>query len=51
MSNHFLGRGNLGADPKLKHVELEGESRTVVELRIYDRPIIRLIEKRTYISL
>jgi single-strand DNA-binding protein len=40
MSNHFLGRGNLGADPELKHVELEGESRTVVELRIYfDRPI------------
>ena len=22
MSNHFLGRGNLGADPELKHVEL-----------------------------
>jgi single-strand DNA-binding protein len=41
MSNHFLGRGNLGADPELKHMELEGESRTVVELRIYffDRPV------------
>jgi single-strand DNA-binding protein len=40
MSNHFLGRGNLGADPEFKHMELEGESRTVVELRIYfDRPV------------
>ncbi|MGH8655044.1 MAG: single-stranded DNA-binding protein [Gammaproteobacteria bacterium] len=40
MSNQFIGRGNLGADPELKHVELEGESRRVAELRIYfDRPI------------
>ncbi len=40
MSNQFIGRGNLGADPGLKHVELEGESRRVVELRIYfDRPV------------
>ena len=40
MSNHFAGRGNLGADPELKHVEIDGEPRAVVELRIYfDRPV------------
>jgi len=40
VSNHSIGRGNLGADPELKHVDLEGESRRVAELRIYfDRPI------------
>lgn len=40
MSNHFIGRGNLGADPELKHIEIEGGSRTVVGLRIYfDRPV------------
>ncbi len=40
MSNQFIGRGNLGADPELKHVEIEGETRSVAELRIYfDRPV------------
>jgi single-strand DNA-binding protein len=40
MSNHFVGRGNLGADPELKQVEIDGEARAVVALRIYfDRPV------------
>ncbi|MGH8524643.1 MAG: single-stranded DNA-binding protein [Gammaproteobacteria bacterium] len=40
ISNQFIGRGNLGADPELKHVALEGKSRPVAELRIYfDRPV------------
>ena len=40
MSNHFAGRGNLGADPDLKHVEIDGEPRAVAALRIYfDRPV------------
>jgi single-strand DNA-binding protein len=40
MSNHFGGRGNLGADPDLKHVEIGGEPRAVAALRIYcDRPV------------
>jgi single-strand DNA-binding protein len=39
MSNHFAGRGNLGADPELKHVEIDG-ARAVAALRIYfDRPV------------
>jgi hypothetical protein len=32
MSNHFAGRGNLGADPDLKHVEIDGEPRAVTWL-------------------
>ncbi|MGH8534824.1 MAG: single-stranded DNA-binding protein [Gammaproteobacteria bacterium] len=40
MSNHFIGRGNLGANPELKQVSVEGESRTVTELRVYfDRQV------------
>jgi single-strand DNA-binding protein len=40
MSNHFAGRGNLGADPDLKHVEIDGEPHAVAALRIYfDRPV------------
>lgn len=40
MSSHFAGRGNLGADPELKHVEIDGEPRAVVALRVYfDRPV------------
>lgn len=41
MSNRFEGRGNLGADPVLKYVDVaEGEKRAVCELRVYfDRPV------------
>lgn len=40
MSNHFAGRGNLGADPELKHVEIDGKPRAVAALRIYfERPV------------
>lgn len=35
MSNTFIGRGNLGAAPELKHVEVDGESRSVASLRVY----------------
>jgi single-strand DNA-binding protein len=38
--NEFFGRGNLGASPVLKHVQVEGEQRPVAELRVYfDRSI------------
>ena len=40
MANHFEGRGNLAAAPELKQVEVDGEQRTVAELRIYfDRSV------------
>ncbi|MGH8625351.1 MAG: single-stranded DNA-binding protein [Gammaproteobacteria bacterium] len=40
MSNHFIGRGNLGANPDLKQITVEGEPRTVTELRVYfDRQV------------
>ncbi|MCA1851440.1 MAG: single-stranded DNA-binding protein, partial [Beggiatoa sp.] len=40
MSNHFAGRGNLGADPDLMHVEIGGEPRAVAALHIYfGRPV------------
>lgn len=35
MGNEFRGRGNLGAVPTLKSVEVDGEKRWVAELRIY----------------
>jgi len=35
MSNRFQGTGNLGAKPKLKHVDQNGEQLAVVDLRIY----------------
>lgn len=41
MSNRFEGRGNLGSDPVLKWVEVDGdEKRAVCELRVYfDRQV------------
>jgi single-strand DNA-binding protein len=40
MANAFRGRGNLGADPELKHVEVDDAPRTVLDLRVYfDRPV------------
>ena len=40
MSNRFYGRGNLGAAPVLKHIEVDGDTRPVAELRVYfDRPV------------
>ena len=40
MSNRFQGTGNLGAKPELKHVDRDGETLAVVDLRIYfDRPV------------
>ncbi|MEX0729790.1 MAG: single-stranded DNA-binding protein [Aquisalimonadaceae bacterium] len=39
MANSFRGRGNLGAAPVLRHTESNGESLSVVNLRVYfDRP-------------
>ena len=35
MANRFEGRGNLGARPELKTVQVDGEERLVAELRIY----------------
>jgi single-strand DNA-binding protein len=35
MSNRFQGVGNLGAKPELKHVDQNGESLAVLDLRIY----------------
>lgn len=35
MSNRFQGVGNLGAKPALKHVDQNGESLAILELRIY----------------
>jgi single-strand DNA-binding protein len=40
MANEFRGRGNLGQDPELRNVEVEGEARQVCALRIYfDRQV------------
>ena len=40
MGNEFRGRGNLGAPPTLKPVEVDGEKRWVAEMRIYfDRSV------------
>ncbi|GAB4360975.1 MAG: single-stranded DNA-binding protein [Gammaproteobacteria bacterium] len=40
MANEFRGRGNLGAAPALRQVEVGGESRSVASLRIYfDRQV------------
>jgi single-strand DNA-binding protein len=40
MTANFADIGNLGADPELKDVEVEGEPRRVTELRIrFDRPV------------
>lgn len=40
MTANFSDIGNLGADPELKEVEVEGEPRTVTEMRIrFDRPV------------
>lgn len=40
MANAFRGRGNLGATPELKQVVVDGEPRSVLDLRIYfDRPV------------
>ncbi len=35
MSNTFVGTGNLGAAPTLKHVLVNGEDRAVCELRVF----------------
>ncbi|WP_111748825.1 single-stranded DNA-binding protein [Salinisphaera orenii] len=35
MSNTFSGRGNLGAAPEIKTVQVNGEDRQVADLRIY----------------
>lgn len=35
MSNSFVGTGNLGATPVLKHVQVNGEDRAVCELRVF----------------
>ena len=35
MSNRFQGTGNLGTDPMLKHVDQDGESLAILELRVY----------------
>jgi len=38
--NEFIGEGNLGQEPDLRTVTREGESDSVVNLRIYfDRPV------------
>jgi single-strand DNA-binding protein len=35
MSNRFQGVGNLGAKPELKHVDQNGESLAILDMRIY----------------
>ncbi len=35
MSNRFQGTGNLGTKPELKHVDQNGESLSILDLRIY----------------
>ena len=35
MSNRFQGTGNLGAKPELKQVDQNGESLSILDLRIY----------------
>lgn len=40
MSNHFSGVGNLGTDPELHEVTVNGEDRQVAEMRVYfDRSV------------
>ncbi len=40
MINHFQGIGNLGTTPTINTVEVEGENKQVVNMRVYfDRPI------------
>jgi len=40
MANDFRGRGNLGSAPTLKQVEVDGELRSVAQLRVYfDRSV------------
>lgn len=40
MINHFQGIGNLGTTPIINTVEVEGENRQVVNMRVYfDRPV------------
>lgn len=40
MANEFRGRGNLGATPAIKQVEVDGEKRSVAEMRVYfDRSV------------
>ena len=40
MRLNFSDIGNLGADPELKDVEVDGEPRRVTEMRIrFDRPV------------
>jgi len=40
MSTYFSGRGNLGAAPELKTVQVNGEDRQVTEMRLYcDRSV------------
>lgn len=42
MGNRFQGVGNLGAKPELKHVDQNGESTAILDLRIYfDRRVSR----------
>ena len=35
MSNKFYGEGNLGADPELKYLDQQDDSKTVCNLRVY----------------
>jgi len=40
MTRLFSGTGNLGAEPSLKQVEVDGEDRSVADMRIYfDRQV------------
>lgn len=40
MSNQFTGIGNIGTEPALHHVKVNGEDRQVAEMRVYfDRSI------------
>ena len=35
MSTRFIGSGNLGTAPSTRKVEVDGESRTVTDMRVY----------------
>jgi single-strand DNA-binding protein len=35
MTNRFQGTGNLGAKPELKHVDQNGETLAILDMRIY----------------
>ena len=40
MANRFQGRGNLGSEPTLRQVEVDGETSTLCMLRVYfDRQV------------